>query len=506
MLRRFFAFLSRGRELAHTLPPRLSTALNAPRDSGLIEPLCDEVTEYLREVARYSRWFGVIVFAPLFVAVALAMNGVEGSRQILNGQVCWMLIVSGFSLFPFWPLVVIIPAIKKISSEKKYFDLLRILWLNADLLVVAVNATLLCYVIFSWGFGVAAPAILIFSVVWLCGPWVAYLLKLDLAYAWIRTGQTVLLGGAVAIVVASPVPLRHYQSWAQRATAEKLRPEEQKEITAQWESLQWFSKEGAPLVWYSETPDGYRLFAAPGFDSQTGMPLKPASDSAIRAQIGAAFRRAAAAAEVERAETKARVDKEAHERAEREELARSEAQRSAFVAARDALRALYISAGVTATASKPTVAFIVIRNGAEDIALTNRFSDILTSAGVEHRTGTFTSDFISSAIFSDLRNGRFHDRQDFRVADFASAFLLVELSEQSAPSEPAKGVSMARCDTTCRLRLTSASTFREEFGVMFSSKGTAFDEATARSISLNRLADELATHTTALAGKIQEIK
>lgn len=499
----FKKFIDHGSELRRTIPARVEKAEKANWDKSLVEPIRNEVAHYLRAVSNYSRWFGAFVFLPLLAVVASVLVSGGESRLALNVMVWWMLFWCFAGVIVFAPLAAIIPAVRRIPGDKRYFDLLRIFWLNIDLFVVSVNATLLCYVLFSWSFEAAAPVVVIATGVWLFGPWIAYLVKWELVYAWVRAGQIIVLLFAAGLIVASPVPMGHYQSWAKRRSAEKLRPEGQREITANWESLQWFSQEGTPLVWYSKSPAGYRLFAAPGFDPQTNERLQAVSDRADRDNIVAAFRANAEEAALARRAVEERAALEATERALQKKSTDEEAQRLAAVAAHDALISKYT---YRPASGPPGLVLIALRDRSEDVAISGRLSEVLHSASVESHTAVFTPEFISSDIFADMRQGRWRDGRDFNTAEFASAILVIELTERTAPQEPADGVSMIRCEMHGLVRLFSISTFREELSVAIDARGTGFEDVAARNMTIDRLTEEFVKHVAQITAKVENLR
>jgi hypothetical protein len=383
--------------------------------------------------------------------------------------------------------------------EKIYRELLSIFWLNLDLLNIGIHVSLLLYVFLSWNLTTTLPIFALLALVWLFGPWVAYLAKLDFVYVYIRVGQLVLLTGVALCFAAWPVPASHYQSWAEREGAARLRPEEQREVTAHWESLQWFTQEGKPNVWYSaDTETGsFRLFSSPGFDPATNQKLQPVDGKETRDLITNWLRH-----QKSTREGKQQVDEQKRDAAER-----AQAERTTTEEKNKLLHAYVLTRFIDEPQKNARPALIVLDEGGQhDFALADDLAAAMQKEGLEINSSVFTPSFVQSVLFNKIAAGDFSQESKFLVGDYASALLIIRISTAISHQTPVKDVEMLAADEVCRIQCVSVTQKHLAFSTDLKARGTGFSEETARKNAHERIQSELAKAIPSLVKKLSTLR
>lgn len=474
-------------------------------DAGRLKQIKEDIRRLLTLATAIS--MRLLVVAVILAVVVVMCVGTNGSH---NTDAWWYRVagvvaiaIAGTALWLYWPLVGIVRTIWSLPNEV-YRDLLQPIRINLDLLNIAINLVVLLYVLLPLRIGGAYPLVFILVAIWLFAPLGLFFAGRGGWFLATRVGQLLVLFALASFVVVSPVPMSHYQWRAQHDMAESLRVADQREITARWADLQWFTPEGASLVWYSYRNDGYHLYASPGHDPLTNSELAEVADDGMRQKIVADLKQrkdARARAEAEDRQRAARVaaqKEEAHKKqamADKEEQARREAARIAEEkaraakereeASRELVRKYVYPQFVDGSNKSGTVLIALDENGKEDSGLSARLSTMLTSAGYPNVTAEFTPSFVASDLFTKLNSGN-GTGLAFPVGDFAARILVIRQRAALSHETAAGSENLTTVTITFNVRLLRANSGRVEFENEVSGRGVAYKESTARGDALER--------------------
>lgn len=378
--------------------------------------------------------------------------------------------------------------------------------MNLEVFYILISAGLFAYIYPSWNFSTTLPIWALIVLLWLFAPWAMYLAKLDGIFIKLRFAQLGLLITGTLLIVASPVPMTQYQWWTQREVANKIRPVEQKEITANWETLQWFSQEGTPNVWYSGDRDTnkYRLFYAPGYDPETNEKLKPVKDEATKTELVTWLRKQKAAQEAQLELLKQERLTEEKAQAEHRE---TERQQQVAADATLLIREYVFPHAIGASLKERSTALIVLDDSSKhDPALAKRISNVFNQGGLPTDTAVFTPGFISSPFFGDMLAGNLAPKLQFQPENFATNLLIVRLAAATSKQAPVKDVEMVATDVVCLVQLISLTERRLLHSSEVRSRGVGFNEAGARKNALERIEGELTNGIAAFTAKLSSPK
>lgn len=506
------------RLLGKILEGTVASEVRDARDSGWQPPLVagvrDAAEKYIKMASRFARYLGVLAFIPLvFVAKVLVQNQQYNGFGV--GYAVWLSIVGIFAMWLFFPLFVIVPPLRELP-ENDYRELLRPLWINLEIFYILISAGLFAHIYPSWIFSTTLPIWALIVLLWLFAPWAVYLAKLDGIFIKLRLIQLGILIAGTLLIVASPVPMKHFQWWAQREVANKIRPVEQKEITANWAALQWFTQEGAPNVWYSFSVErGYHLFAAPGHDTDTNQPLKPVTDKATKDTIVAAFNEQKKAqeeqavlknqkrlTELEAQKQQATLDSQR----ELAELAAQNEKRNVETRERLIRENVFPSAVNAATTDRPLALIALDARQLQDFVLTDRISKLLSAGGLRHETVVFTPTFLASPAFQEILMGNQSRERSFHPEDFASHVLVIQPATTISTQNPVNGVEMLAADTIWTVRLISLSDYRIEDSEEIKVRGVGFKESDAKNLAIERASVEMQKRLSIIRAKLAPAK
>jgi hypothetical protein len=506
----FSEFLQLGSNLKRRLPTEIRDAEDNDWDEAHLIPIRDSVEKYLRLSGAFARLFAIFAFVPLIVVI-LGLTLRKEWSLFYQGYAVYVSIIAGYAMTAFSPVVFIAPQVKRLP-ERHYHYLLKPLWLNFELVALFSNIALLAYIVPNWDLSATYPIFIFIAFIWLFLPWLAYLAKNVSLFLTIRVVQVALLIVFALVSVASPVPMRHYQWWAQREVAKKIRPTGQHELTADWEKLQWFTQEGIPNVWYSgDDEHGFRLYSSPGHDVETNEELKPVSDKETRSRIIARFIRAERAHEAQAQEEKGRqlrANEEADARAvaERARRAAENEQKLSDIAAAEARKAteaaevqaqqrrddavrlaeLYLCDGASASRGANQLAVVARMPHEVDSLLTEKLTGLLSSQKVPISRSVFKPAFFTSPQFERLMHGEAESDELFKPQEFARRILVVNIATTSGASAPANGVTMTTVDMDWRIVVLSVAERRvDELGVI-RVRGIGFKTEDAEAMAYER--------------------
>ena len=477
-IRELFKF---GADLNEGLPTEIREAAESKWDDELVERIRIEVRRYFKVASKLANWLTLLTCAPLLLFILYQVLG-HPNRIVNLGYAVVVAAIGALAVLLLGSLVGTARSIHELP-DAIYRELMGPLWRNLDILFVALSIDLFAYIFPVWNISTAFPILILLALLWLFAPWAIYVARKDEVFIKVRIGQLAVLVFAALICAASPIPMDHFQWGVQRDIVNKFRPFEQTEVTAQWKSLDWFTQEGAPNVWYSFSADrGYHLFSAPGHDPETNQELLPVSDSATKDLIVGKFR--------EGAEAKERQG----ELEQQKQLADAQAQAArADADNRAKLIQEYVLADSTnAGVKEHSAVLIVLTDGQQaDPTFTERISKNLGSIGLATRRSVFTPAFIASPLFHDILGGGPLSESQFHPDDFASQLLVIQVATIFSEQQPVESVAMLAADTTWDVRLISSADAHVEQHFSIKQRGAGFKQSDAEENAVERAETEL---------------
>jgi len=452
-------------------------------DQGLLDRIKVDVRTIVGLAARIFRLLTVFVLCPLALVIIGLVRHTPAEPYGLWYVVAavWTGFVALFGFAIFWRMIPIVKSLHSLPPAV-YRMLAQPLWLNVDFLNISASAVFLCYMIASWRFTTSAPIVVFAIALWFLLPLALFIFGREIAFIKVRLVQLILLLLVTGAIAVSPVPVSHYEAWAQREAAQRMRPVDQREVTADWVSLQWFTQEGTPLVWYSgDKARGYRLWTAPGHDPQTNEELKLVQDAGTKDEIVGSFR-VRTDAEVaeqlaEEAKNAARRSAEADERA-REAIARDQRVNAEL---REALAREYVYSEDTQTGSKSAVVALMVIDdrGEERAPLRDRVLAVLAESSASQYVTVFRPTFVQSPIFQDLLAGKMSEKGPFKVSDYASYLLVVRTVVVLSKEQAADSVDIVAADATWEVSLIATNDSHRAYGTQIRVRGVGFQGSAA---------------------------
>lgn len=242
------------------------------------------VLGYFAQVKKWTIRFAVAAAAPLLIIVPclifkLTLGGLYGT------YVVWIVLLAAAELLLLAPMFFVWRRLNvlfpNVASElQEWLDFLKSVLVNG--LSLGIFVTLFPI----WRAPGALPLLLLVLACWITLPACGISSFCRRIYPTIRAIQLSLLFGLLVIQMAFPRHMEQIMWSASRTIGGAItRSVEQNEITSKWKDVQWFNNQGEPQVWYSGSEsEGFRLWAAPGFDPATGRELR-APNEKIRDQI-----------------------------------------------------------------------------------------------------------------------------------------------------------------------------------------------------------------------------
>jgi hypothetical protein len=193
----------------------------------------------------------------------------------------------------------------------------------------------------------------------------------------------------------------------------------QREITADRNEIVWFNNAGETLVWYSGSDsEGYRLWAAPGFDPNSGKEVQPVKDERTRVKIIARLSEKDRAVEKQTAAEQAEIARKA---------TASAAEQAAAQHANDMIRYLG-TRQIRGTGEKQTLDVVAVsENGKLNSNIGQVIAGVFKTDRMEVTTSRFTPEFVSDGLFAQA----FGDaRTILNKLDLTNSFEAVLLARQ----------------------------------------------------------------------------
>jgi hypothetical protein len=456
-------FFATGTVLNQDLPNAIRNATENETEGESVEQITSQVRKHFKVASKIANWLTFFICTPLLFFVLYQVLG----RPLKIVVIGYLFLVGGLSVLAVVLLGSLVGTARAIHElpDAIYRELTGPLWRNLDILFIAVSIDLFAYIFPAWNISTAYPILILVALLWLFAPWAIYVAKADTVFIKLRIAQLGVVVLSALVCAASPIPMRHFQWGAERKIIETMRPFEETEITSRWKTLEWFTQEGAPNVWYSNIPDGgYRLFSTPGTDKQTGEQLKPVTDK----------------------ETKERIVKEF----QNEETARVT---SIQTENRERFVREYVCVGIGKNLGHRTA--LVVLNGEEQESskLADRLSKSLGAVGVNAEKAVFTSAFTKSPLFEDMLGGRFSTDRSFKAEDYASHLLVVEVSEKFGSNRPDGTTEMRTDDLVWVIKLIAPADGRVMFTNEIHTHGIGFKDTDAQQLATERAENQLKT-------------
>ncbi len=246
------------------------------------------VLGYFNQVKLWSIRLAIAAAAPLVVIVpCLFFNAPVG--WLYGTYVVWIVLLVAAELLLLTPVFLIWRRLKVlfpnvVNELQEWLDFIKSVVFNG--LSLGIFVTLFPI----WRSPGAFPLLLLVLACWVTLPACGFSEFCKRIYPCVRAVQLLLLFGLLVVQMAFPQHVKQMAWQSGKVFGGMLtRSIEQKEITSDWKTLQWFNNQGEPQVWYSGSEEeGFHLWAAPGFD-QSNRELQAVADGKIKNRIIARF-------------------------------------------------------------------------------------------------------------------------------------------------------------------------------------------------------------------------
>ncbi len=374
-----------------------------------VETVKAAVLAYFRGVKKWTIRFFIAAVAPLVVILPCLIFHVPFGG-LYGAYVVWLVLLFAAELILITPmfliwrrLKVLFPTVAKDLED--WVDFIKSVLFNG--LSLGIFVTLFPI----WRSPGAFPLLLLVLVCWLTLPACGFSNFCKRIYPTVRGIQLLVLFGLLVLQMAFPRQMEQL-GWASGRKIGGILTASvtQKEITADWNTISWFDNAGETLVWYSG-PDskGYRLWAAPGFDPDSGKELQPVKDEGTRVKIVANFsekertiqkQTAAEQAETTRKEEVRRREEKDRLEKERAAADQSAAEQAAAQHASDLTRYLGMRE-VRKAGDKQTLAVVAVsEDGKLNSNVGQMIAGVLKTDSAEVTTSRFTPEFVSDGLFA----------------------------------------------------------------------------------------------------------
>ncbi len=466
----FVGLIKEGWRLVRNLANETKATVGRALDSNFVHAITGAIAAYFAALRKYALILAAAAVAPLVVVIPCLMLH-KPFGFLYAAYAIWAGLIAILGIILFYPVVVLARLVKRLLPsvyDECVWPFLRML----DVLHIAISLALFAYIFPIWNNPGALPILLLVALAWLLGPWMAYGAKLKSVFVFLRTAQLLFLLTVTLLTIVFPVPMKHLQWHAGRSITAKIRPFQQKEITAEWETIVWFTPEGEPNVWYSRGGErGYRLFSVPGFDPDSNTELLPVDSPATKARIFDGLR----------SEKLSRIKAE-QETAQKQAVTDRAAQTQRETASKQQRIREYVSPGKES--SKASLALVVLTNKTPDPKAATWLAGVLATAGVATDPNVFSPAFASSNLFQELQSGHYRSSTVFNPADYCGRLLVAEISV--TPGKEAEPVEMVTSSILMKLRVISGLDGALQKEMEIKSKGAGFKEADASRLAYER--------------------
>ena len=292
------------------------------------------VLAYFNQVKEWTLRFAIWAAVPLVVVVPCLLFKLQLS-PLYAAYTIWVALLLVAELLLLTPAFLIWRRVKPlfpgiVKDLEEWGEFIKVVGFNG------LSFAVFIMVFPIWRNPSAFLVLLLVIACWFLLPTCGFNSFCKRVYPTLSAIQLIGLVGLLMFQMAFP---RHMEqlNWA---TGKKIggvltRSVEQKEISSEWRSLQWFSNQGEPQVWFSGSEgEGFRLWAAPGFDQATGRELQAVTDATVQNRIVAnlteranrASYLATLNAETQRRQAQAEKDRQAVAEAEKGRVRAMEAE------------------------------------------------------------------------------------------------------------------------------------------------------------------------------------
>lgn len=251
---------------------------------AVAQKTADAVRAYFRQVRQWSIRLFIAALAPLLVIVpCFALHAPWG--WLYGTYVVYLVLLLAAELVLLVPVLLAWKRVKAIPilgpDLQEQIDFIKNVVFNG--LSLGIFVTLFPV----WRSPGAFPLLLLVLACWLTLPGCKFSAFCRRIYPAVRAVQLLILAALLILQMAFPRQLEQLKWVMGRKVGNVLTSGVgQTDVTGQWKSLTWFNNVGEPLVWHSGSEaEGFRLWAAPGFDPDSGKELQPVSDERVRARI-----------------------------------------------------------------------------------------------------------------------------------------------------------------------------------------------------------------------------
>jgi hypothetical protein len=462
------------------------------------------VVGYFRQVKKWSIRFFIAALVPLVVVVPCMMFRLP-LGWLYGTYVVYFVLLVAAELVLVTPMFLVWRRVKAVfptvaSDLADWVDFIKNVVFNG--LSLGIFVTLVPV----WRSPGALPLLLLVVACWLTLPACSVSSVCKRIYPAVRAVQLLLLFALLALQMVFPRQLEQL-SWltGRKIGSTLIASVNQNEITSQWKDLQWFDNAGEPLVYVSGSEaEGYRLWATPGFDTDSREELRPVKDKRMRDHVVARLEanearlqnrariqqqqdqeRNAKAQEMAAKQTEEQAAQKAREAAE---LARREAeQRRVEKQARYFAQVPELRPGV-----EPRVVVVAANQRETDSKICAAASSLAGRSGYAVAAGLLKPEFVSDGLFENAFNGRWDSLSDLNLSErceFLALCQFVATSENRPAFQNAKSAS-----GKLTLTLVNSATGSKVFDQTFEVSATAFDTDKAIGLVREKMVALLATN------------
>lgn len=473
-----------------------------------VEKLAEAVRAYFLQLKKWSIRLFFAAVAPLVVVVpCLVFHAPWG--WLYGTYIVWLGLLLAAELLLLTPIALAWKRIKALPilgpDLQEWFGFIKTIVFNG--LSLGIFATLFPI----WRSPGAFPLLLLVVACWLTLPACSFSHFCKKIYPIVRGLQLLLLAGLLVLQMAFPRHLDQLEwAMARKFGGALTSPVRQQEITSQWKTVQWFNNVGEPQVWFSGSPaSGFRLWAAPGYDPDSGKELVAVADEKAKSKIVAAFEERDRLDQERAARRQADLAKQAElerhnleeQRRQAEALAAKRQAEAAAQAAEEKQRretkereeflARYLVPGQLT--NSPQVQDVAVLVAGETLQPNSPVGQalvaVLKTRSANASASIFTPDFISDGLFGKAFAGSQGVLDGLALTNAADILLLARESVEYAKNETVQGVITAHLKL--ELSALSAATHRQSQAQTLLSTGAGFKEADARALAEERLLKQI---------------
>jgi hypothetical protein len=450
------------------------------------------VLAYFLGVKKWSIRFIIAAVAPLVVIVpCLAFHAPFGA--LYGAYAVWLSLLFVAELILITPMILVWRRLKALFPTVAHdlgdwVDFIKSVLFNG--LSLGIFVTLFPI----WRSPGAFPLLLLVLACWLMLPACAFSSFCRRIYPAVQGIQLLFLAALLVLQMSFPRHLEQVKWAMARWFGNTLTGlVEQKETTADWKTMQWFSNTGEPLVWYSGSDsESYRLWAAPGFDPNSGKELGPVKDAKTREEIVSSLSERDRGKRVRMAEDQAEVTRRATQSAE----ALAASQRAAYLA-----RYLESTNARKGVAKQLLAVVVVSEDGKLNSAVAQTIAGALKTELLDATTAPFTPEFVADGLFAEVFRDPHEVLSKLALTNYLSALLFARQTVNYSTNIVLENIITANM----RLEVLTmpTTTLRQSETRVITASGVGFRQRDARSQAELNLSKMIPRETDSLRSAIQ---